>query len=77
MHTAFPTPGNCMRKLVIILASVLITFLVVLIALNIGIGDKQVDHKIPRLYSVDDKQFTRAMGFVLGHPDVPPSSVAL
>lgn len=53
-------------KLLIILGSVLTTLVVVLLALNLTLGEKKIREDIPRLYSVADPQFERTMGVLLG-----------
>ena len=42
------------------------TIVVVLLVLNLTLGDKHVDKPIARLYRLDDPQFTRTMGAMLG-----------
>lgn len=46
-------------------ATVLATVAVVIVALNLSLGNKQVDTRLARLYRVADPQFLRAMGSVL------------
>lgn len=53
-------------KFLIILGSVLATLVVVLLFLNLSLGEKKVQEDIPRLYSVSDPQFERTMGVLLG-----------
>ncbi|GGB98814.1 cardiolipin synthase B [Oxalicibacterium flavum] len=53
-------------KILIILGSVLTTLVVVLLALNLTLGEKKIREDIPRLYSVADPQFERTMGVLLG-----------
>jgi cardiolipin synthase len=54
------------NKFLIILGSVSATLLVVLLALNLTLGDKKVHEDIPRIYSVADPQFERTMGVLMG-----------
>lgn len=54
------------NKFLVILGSVAATLLVVLLALNLTLGDKKVHEDIPRLYSVADPQFERTMGVLMG-----------
>jgi len=49
-----------------VLASVAATAVAVIVALNFATGEKEIDEAIPRLYTVDDPQFMRAMGALLG-----------
>jgi len=53
-------------KLLIILGSVSATLALVLLALNLTLGEKKVHQDIPRLYSVADPQFKRTMGVLMG-----------
>lgn len=53
----------------LILASVVIALLVALVYVNLSAGERRVSHDIPHLYPVDDPQFDRAMGMLLG-PDI-------
>lgn len=58
------------RDLVLaIVATVLAAFLV----LNLSIGDKQIDTRFERRYSVADPQFVRTMGVILG-PSLDPGN---
>lgn len=54
------------RKLAIVGVTIVSTLAMVVIALNLSIGEKQITEEIPRLYSVDDPQFARTMGVALG-----------
>lgn len=53
----------------LILASVVLALLVALVYVNLSAGERRVSHDIPHLYPVDDPQFDRAMGMLLG-PDI-------
>lgn len=59
-----------MSAIVLIVLTVAATLLVVLIIANLTSGEKKIEHKIERLYSSDDPQFTRSMGLLLGPPVV-------
>ena len=52
------------RKLVAVL-SALTTFVVVLVAFNLALGNKQIDAPLEHRYTVSDAQFPRAMSSVL------------
>ncbi|MDT3678519.1 MAG: hypothetical protein ROZ64_06755 [Burkholderiaceae bacterium] len=52
------------RKLVALL-SALSTFVVVLVAFNLALGNKQIDAPLEHRYTVSDAQFPRAMSSVL------------
>jgi cardiolipin synthase len=53
-------------KLSVILITFVVTLLAVLAVLNFTGGEKKLEHRIPRLYSVEDPQFYRTMGVLLG-----------
>lgn len=46
-----------------------LALLAALLYVNLGTGERRVSHEIPHLYPVDDPQFFRAMGMLLG-PDI-------
>lgn len=50
----------------IVILTILVTLAVVLIALNFTTGEKKIKQEIPRLYSIQDPQFLRSMGVLLG-----------
>lgn len=52
-----------------IFASIVLALVVAVAYLNLSAGEKRVSHGIPHLYPVDDPQFFRAMGMLLG-PDI-------
>jgi cardiolipin synthase len=52
-----------------IFVSVLLALAVALLYVNLSAGEKRVSHEIQHLYPVDDPQFHRAMGMLLG-PDI-------
>jgi len=53
------------------LATFAVTAIVVVLVLNLSLGDKQVDRAIESLYTVDDPQFARTMGAMLGPALIP------
>lgn len=53
----------------LIFASVVLALLAAIIYVNLSAGERRVSHPIPHLYPVDDPQFFRAMGMLLG-PDI-------
>ncbi len=61
------------------LPAILITFVATLVAvvlfLNFTSGEKKIDRKVERLYSVADADFNRAMGVLLGPAIVPGNRV--
>jgi cardiolipin synthase len=50
----------------LILATILITLIAVLVYVNFAGPERKVETEIPHLYSVDDPQFLRAMGLMMG-----------
>jgi cardiolipin synthase len=52
---------------------VLVTLIVALLWVNLSAGERRVSHEIPHLYPIDDPQFFRAMGMLLG-PDIVPGN---
>ncbi len=52
-----------------IFASIVLALVVAVVYLNLSAGEKRVSQGIPHLYPVDDPQFFRAMGMLLG-PDI-------
>lgn len=54
------------RRARIVVISVVLTGLAVLVGANLVLGDKVVDRQVPTLYSVDDPQFRRSIGVLLG-----------
>jgi cardiolipin synthase len=55
------------KWLAVFLGAVLSAFVVVL-GLNLGIGHKKIERVVPHLYGVEDDQFLRSMGVLLGPP---------
>jgi cardiolipin synthase len=52
----------------LILLAMAATGVLVILALNLATGEKEIDEAIPRLYGIDDPQFMRTMGVLLGPP---------
>jgi cardiolipin synthase len=52
----------------VILAAILITLLLALVYVNLAGPEHKVQKKIDHLYKVDDTEFTRAMGLMMGPP---------
>lgn len=61
------------RTISVAVTGVLLTVIATLLVLNLSIGDKQIDTRIERVYSVDDRQFARTMGVILG-PALEPGN---
>ena len=49
-----------------IVLAVGVTFAVILLVLNLGSGEKKIKHEIAPLYAIEDPQFLRSMGSLLG-----------
>ena len=48
--------------------AVALTLVVVLFVLNLSCGEKKIEHRVERLYTVADPQFMHVMGVLLGPP---------
>jgi cardiolipin synthase len=59
-------PRSKRTMLIVIAATVIVTLALVMLALNLSSGEKQIKEEIPHLYSIDDSQFARTMGVALG-----------
>lgn len=55
-----------MKHKKLILATIVITLIVVLVYVNFAGPERKVETEIPHLYSVDDPQFLRSMGLMMG-----------
>jgi len=53
-------------KFTIVLATLVLALVAVLVVLNLAGGEKKIDQHIPHLYSLEDPQFHRTMGVLLG-----------
>lgn len=58
--------GNQKDRLQVILTTIAITLLLALIYVNLAGAEHKVQKQIDHLYNVDDEQFTRAMGLMMG-----------
>ena len=54
----------------VIVFAVGITIVVILLVLNLSTGEKKIRHEIASLYAVEDPQFLRVDGALLGPPIV-------
>jgi cardiolipin synthase len=52
----------------VIIVTVLVTLAIGLLALNLATGDKKITHEVQHRYALEDPQFLRAMGTLLGPP---------
>jgi cardiolipin synthase len=58
------------RHWALVLLTIVATAVAVVLALNVSTGEKKIEEKIERLYTVEDPQFLREMGVLLGPPVV-------
>ena len=56
-------------------AAVLMTLGLVLVAVNLMTGEKKIQHRLARMYSVDSPQFALELGALLGPPLAPGNRV--
>jgi cardiolipin synthase len=63
------------NKALIVLSTLLATIVGVLVVLNLSLGDKRIDRRLPHLYGVADPQFLRTMGVMLGPALLPGNLV--
>ncbi len=64
-----------MHPLLLILLTLVVSVAGTVIALNFTTGEKKIEHVIEQRYNVDDPQFMRAMGALLGPALVPGNQV--
>ena len=58
----------------IIAATIAVTLFAVFIVLNLGLGTRKITRQIEALYTVDDPQFVRTMGVMLGPASCPATA---
>jgi len=63
------------RKAKIVATTFAATTLLVLLVANLALGDKRIDRQVPVLYAVEDAQFRRSMGVILGPPMIAGNRV--
>ncbi|MGZ8259539.1 MAG: phospholipase D-like domain-containing protein, partial [Caldimonas sp.] len=56
--------------IIAIVVACLATLAVVLVAVNLGSGEKKIEQRLEHLYGVEDPQFLHVMGVLLGPPIV-------
>ena len=54
--------------LLVIAATIVLTLIAVLLAVNLSSGEKKIQQSVERLYATDDPQFIHVMGVLLGPP---------
>ncbi|TFY98773.1 phospholipase D-like domain-containing protein [Ramlibacter rhizophilus] len=55
-----------MLGVVLVALSILVTILIALVVVNLSVGERRVEQEVEHLYSLDDPQFFRSMGLLLG-----------
>ena len=50
----------------IVAGAVVLTLVATLLVLNMSSGEKKIQHRVERLYSIEDPQFRHVMGVLLG-----------
>ena len=58
------------RTMLWVVVAVVLTLVTVVIAMNFVSGEKKIEHRIERLYSLDDPRFRYELGLLLGPPFV-------
>jgi cardiolipin synthase len=66
LHVVLWRERSLKGKLFTVFVTVLATVMVIMFGLNFATGEKHLKQEIPRIYSVGDPQFRRAMGVLLG-----------
>jgi cardiolipin synthase A/B len=61
----------------LVIATVIMTGLAAVLFVNLTLGDKKIDRVVPSLYAVEDAQFMRTMGALLGPPLVNGNRAAV
>ena len=61
-----PLKIRSLNKTEIIVATAAVTTVLGLIAVNLAIGEKKVTRRIDRLYTIEDDEFQRTMGLMMG-----------
>ena len=61
-----PRKARSLNKTEIIVATAAATAVLGLIAVNLAIGEKKVTRSIDRLYAIEDEEFQRTMGLMMG-----------
>jgi cardiolipin synthase len=56
------------QVVLLVLASSLVTLLVVLLVVNFQGGEKRIERRLARIYSLDDPRFVQELGVLLGPP---------
>jgi cardiolipin synthase A/B len=54
------------RSALLVVSTIALTIIAVLAVLSFTAREKKIEHRIPRLYSTQDPQFSRTMGLLLG-----------
>ena len=65
------------KRWAIVIAAMAAVALAAVLFVNLTLGDKKIDHVVPSLYGVEDAQFIRTMGVLLGPPLVNGNRAAV
>jgi cardiolipin synthase A/B len=65
------------KRWAVVIAAAAATALAAVLFVNLTLGDKKIDHVVPSLYGVEDAQFMRTMGALLGPPLVNGNRAAV
>ena len=60
-----------------LVGAVFASALTAIVIVNLSLGDKKIEHVVPSLYGVEDAQFLRSMGVLLGPPLVNGNRTAV
>ncbi len=60
--------GGRRRVIFIVLGAIVATVIAVVVALNFTGGEKRIERRLERLYSLDDPRFAQELGLMLGPP---------
>jgi cardiolipin synthase len=69
-------PKTLRSKIFIAIVSILLTLVTTLLVVNFAGGEKEIRQDISRLYSIEDAEFQRSLGLLLGPPIVGGNAVS-
>jgi cardiolipin synthase len=69
----WPWPGH--HPLLVAIGSVLATLAVVMLVMNVTSGERKIERRLARAYSIDSPQFAQELGLLLGPPLVEGNKV--
>ena len=59
----------------VIIVTAVLTGLIVILGLNFATPEKQLERKVEHHFAIDDPQFRREMGVLLGPPIIPGNTI--